>query len=193
MCYRFLLFMIMISCNIHFALAKQSTAIFAGGNFWYLQADFNNLPGVVYTLTGFDGGKTKFPTFALVSSGRTKYAQSVKVTFDDDKLSYARLVEYFFSHIDPTSKDGQFCDYGSQFRTVIFYLDSEQKKQAISVKKEVEKKFGKIYTEILPSTQFYPAEDYHQNYSQKKPLWYKYYRHRCERDKGLVDLWGSGN
>lgn len=169
--------------------AKESTAIFAGGCFWSMEADFDKLPGVVATVVGFDGGKALFPTYAQVSAGKTNYAESVKVLFDSDVLTYRSLVEYFFKHIDPVAADGQFCDKGRQYRSAIFYLNKEQQKIASDVKKQVLKKFDQVYTEIIPSTQFYPAEDYHQAYYKKNPWRYRYYQYRCGRDERIEELW----
>lgn len=171
--------------------ASPATAIFAGGCFWSMEADFDKLPGVIATVAGFDGGKTRFPTYALVSEGKTNYAESVKVTFDPAKLSYRALVEYFFRHIDPLASEGQFCDKGHQYRSAIFYLNKEQQKIATTVKRQVLKKFDRVYTEILPSRQFYPAEDYHQDYYKKNPWRYKYYSWHCGRDERLEEIWGT--
>ena len=171
--------------------AKESTAIFAGGCFWCMEADFKKLPGVISTISGFDGGRCIFPTYALVSSGKTHYAESVKVVFDSDKINYQALVGYFFKHIDPTEKDGQFCDKGRQYRSAIFYLNKEQQRIAMAVKKQLMIRFKTIYTEIEPSTQFYPAEDYNQDYAKKNPWRYKYYRYRCGRDERIQELWGT--
>src|SRR5688572_23756687 len=108
------------------AFAKQDVAIFAGGGFWSMEADFRQLPGVVETVAGFDGGKMQFPTYQQVETGKTKYAQCVKVVFDRDKISYRELVEYYFKHIDPTAQNEQFCDRGRQYRSAIFYLNADQ-------------------------------------------------------------------
>ncbi|QBR83084.1 peptide-methionine (S)-S-oxide reductase MsrA [Legionella israelensis] len=169
--------------------SKQDEAIFAGGCFWCVEADFDKLPGVLSTTSGYDGGTYKNPTYHLVSSGTTNYVESVKIIYDSDKISYRDLVLYFFRHIDPTSKDGQFCDRGRQYRSVIFYLNPEQKKVAEDVLEGVEKLFDKVYTEVLPSTHFYAAEKYHQNYYKKNPLRYKYYRWRCGRDQRVQEVW----
>ena len=174
--------------QINPVFSKTAEAIFAGGCFWCLEADFDKLPGVVSTESGFDGGTTKNPTYALVSSGETNYAESVRVVFDTKKLSYKALVQYFWKHIDPTTKDKQFCDTGHQYRSAIFYLNDEQKKMALASKQALEKKLPKVYTEIAPSTHFYKAEAYHQNYHKKNPLRYKYYRYSCGRDERLEEV-----
>ncbi len=173
------------------AHAKTEEAIFAGGCFWCLEADFDKLPGVISTESGFDGGTQKDPTYHTVSSGQTDYAEAVRVVFDPNKISYEGLVNYFWYHIDPTVKDAQFCDYGRQYRTAIFYLNTAQKTIAEKSKAKVQKKFETVYTEIVPSTHFYPAEAYHQNYYLNHPVQYKYYRYRCGRDARVKSLWGD--
>ncbi len=171
--------------------AFSATAIFAGGCFWCVESDFDKVPGVTQTISGYDGGTIKNPTYPLVSSGRTNYAEVVKVVYDEKKVNYKTLVNYFFTHIDPLVKDKQFCDTGHQYRSAIFYLNDKQKKIAEEVKSSLSKIFkGKtIYTEISPSTTFYPAEGYHQNYYKKNPYRYQYYRYRCGRDKRVKEVW----
>jgi len=168
--------------------SKTSEAIFAGGCFWCLEADFDKLSGVISTTSGFDGGTTNNPTYISVSSGETNYAESVRVVFDSEKISYAALVQYFWMHIDPTTENRQFCDKGRQYRSAIFYLNNEQKNIALASKEALEKKISKVHTEIVPSTQFYEAEAYHQNYYKRNPLRYNYYRHSCGRDKRLNEV-----
>lgn len=179
--------------NLNPAFGKTSEAIFAGGCFWCVEADFDKVQGVISTESGFDGGTTKNPTYLLVSSGKTNYAESVRVVFDPEKISYKELVDYFWKHIDPTVKDSQFCDHGHQYRSAIFYLSEEQKAIALASKQEIEKKFPHVYTEIVPSTRFYPAEAYHQNYYINNSLRYKFYRYRCGRDQRVQEVWKNEN
>ena len=169
--------------------ANTEQAIFAGGCFWCMEADFDHLPGVISTTSGYDGDTIKNPTYEQVSAGGTNYAESVLVAFDSTKVSYKQLVDYFFRHIDPTTKDGQFCDQGHQYRSAVFYLNNEQKTVAETVKNSLMHSFPEVYTEIVPSTHFYPAEEYHQNYYQKNPIRYKYYRYRCGRDARVEEVW----
>ncbi|KTD20951.1 peptide methionine sulfoxide reductase [Legionella lansingensis] len=175
--------------NLNPAYSATAQAIFAGGCFWCVEADFDKVAGVLATESGFDGGTEKNPTYQSVSSGKTNYAEAVRVTFDPNKVSYQQLVNYFWKHIDPTVKDSQFCDHGRQYRSAIFYLDEGQKRIALASKREIEKKFPHVYTEIVPSTHFYPAEEYHQNYYINHPLRYKYYRYRCGRDQRVQEVW----
>lgn len=169
--------------------AKTETALFAGGCFWCLEADFDKVPGVLHTTSGYDGGTEKDPTYALVSSGNTDYVETVLVQFNPDKVSYRQLLDYYWHHIDPTVANQQFCDFGRQYRSVIFFLNEEQKKEALASKEYVKTKFPIIHTDIIPSTHFYPAEEYHQKYYQKNPLRYRFYRYRCGRDARVKELW----
>ncbi|CAM2843197.1 peptide-methionine (S)-S-oxide reductase MsrA [Legionella worsleiensis] len=175
--------------NLATGFAKTEQAIFAGGCFWCMEADFDHLPGVISTTSGYDGDVGEKPSYELVSAGKTHYAESVLVTFDSAKLNYKQLVEYFFRHIDPTTQNAQFCDQGPQYRSAIFYLNNEQKQTAQAIKKALMNSFPIIYTEVIPSTHFYPAEEYHQNYYQKNPIRYKYYRYRCGRDARIDEVW----
>ncbi|KTC73930.1 peptide methionine sulfoxide reductase [Legionella birminghamensis] len=170
---------------------KTAEAIFAGGCFWFMEADFYKQKGVLATITGFDGGTTPDPTYEEVTAGHTNYTEAVRIIYNPAQISYKQLLDYFWHHIDPTTEDAQFCESGRQYRAAIFYLNENQKRIALESKKSIEKKFPKIYTEILPSTTFYAADDDHQNYSQKNPLRYRYYRFRCGRDSRLEAIWGK--
>lgn len=172
-----------------FAYAATEEAIFAGGCFWCMQADFDKLPGVVKTIAGYDGGQLPNPTYQQVSAGGTHYAESVKVIYDSTQLNYQQLLDYYWRHIDPTAKDAQFCDVGDQYRTAIFYLNEEQKQQALASFKIISKKFPAVYTQITPSTHFYPAEEYHQSYYLKNSVQYHYYRWNCGRDAKINEVW----
>ncbi len=180
---------IILLLNLNMAWGAMDEAIFAGGCFWCLEADLDKLPGVVRTTSGYDGGHTKNPTYQAVSTGKAHYVESVRVEFDRSKLSYQTLLDYYWKHIDPTAKNGQFCDQGPQYRSVIFYLNKEQEHLAKASKRALKKKFKHVYTEVLPSTQFYAAEVYHQDYYKKNPIRYKYYRYRCGRDERVKEVW----
>lgn len=169
-------------------------ALFAGGCFWCVESDFDKVPGVLSTTSGYSGGRTANPTYQQVSSHNTGHAEVVEVEFDPAKVSYAQLVEYFWRTIDPTTKDQQFCDRGNPYRSAIFALNAEQLKiaQASKVALEKVKPFKEaIVTDVLMATTFYPAEDYHQDYYKKNPVRYKYYRTSCGRDARLQQLWGD--
>ena len=175
------------------AQGKTAKAIFAGGCFWCVEADFDKVPGVISTTSGYIGGKTKNPTYREVSAGGTGHAEAVEIVYDPDKVSYAKLLDVFWRNIDPLAKDKQFCDSGDQYRSAIFYLDEEQKKLADETKKKVEAKFAprKVYTEVTRADAFYQAEDYHQDYYKKNEARYNFYRWNCGRDQRLEQLWGK--
>jgi peptide-methionine (S)-S-oxide reductase len=181
----------------HFAAAQtkaaSATAIFAGGCFWCTESDFDKVPGVTETISGYINGMRTNPTYEEVSAGKTGHTEAVKVTYDPTKVTYAQLVEIFWKTIDPTVKNEQFCDRGTQYRSGIYPLDEEQLKAAQLSKSALEKtaRFKEILTEVVKATTFYPAEDYHQNYHQKNPLRYKHYRTGCGRDARLEQLWGK--
>jgi peptide-methionine (S)-S-oxide reductase len=174
---------------------KKETAIFAGGCFWCIEADFEKLAGVLSVDSGYAGGNTINPTYDQVSAGTTGHIEVVEVTYDAHKVSYSTLLEYFWRQIDPTVKDRQFCDQGSQYRSAIFYKNDEQK-VIIEKSKAAILQAGilkDIYTDILPDSTFYKAEEYHQDYYKKNPVRYKYYRSRCGRDDRLKQVWGNQN
>lgn len=167
-------------------------ATFAGGCFWCMQPPFDALPGVVSTTVGYTGGSKKNPTYEEVSAGGTGHAESIEVLFDPRRVSYRQLLAVFWHNIDPLTADGQFCDYGHQYRTAIFYHNESQRREAEAAKRALEKARGwKIVTAIEPAGPFYPAEEYHQKYYQKNPFRYRFYRFNCGRDRRLKELWGA--
>lgn len=186
-----LLLFILITLIPVIGVSKTETAIFAGGCFWCLEADFDKLNGVVSTQSGYDGGTQKNPTYESVSSGTTNYAESVRVIYDSDKVTYQELLNYFWHHIDPTQNNGQFCDHGKQYRSEIFYLNDDQKTTALNSLAKIKKRFNHVYTTVEPSTHFYPAETYHQDYYKKNPIRYKYYRWCCGRDEQVKNTWNN--
>jgi peptide-methionine (S)-S-oxide reductase len=174
--------------------AGLEKATFAGGCFWCMEPAFDKLPGVRSVISGYTGGQKLNPTYEEVSSGTTGHAESIEISYDPAVISYSKLLDVFWHNIDPTVKDRQFCDVGSQYRSAIFYHNEEQKRSAEASKKALEesKRFpGPVYTEIVAATTFYPAEEYHQKYYQKNPIRYKYYRYGCGRDQRLKELWGK--
>ena len=175
------------------AQAKTATATFAGGCFWCTEADFDKVPGVISTTSGYTGGTVKDPTYHQVSAGGTGHAEAVQVVYDPSKVTYARLLDVYWHSVDPLVKDQQFCDHGNQYRTAIFYRTDEEKKLAEETKKQVEAKFAPrtVYTQIVKADTFYPAEDYHQDYYKKNEARYKFYRWNCGRDQRLEQLWGK--
>ena len=175
--------------------APLATAIFAGGCFWCTEADFEKLTGVVMAESGYIGGHLKNPTYEQVSQGFTGHAEAVRVTYNPKLVNYEKLLDYFWRHIDPTDKDQQFCDVGNQYRSAIFHQDETQKKAAEASKEALLRngKFIKIYTEIVPASRFYLAEEYHQDYYKKNPIRYKYYRNGCGRDARVNKVWGAAH
>jgi peptide-methionine (S)-S-oxide reductase len=189
----------------HAALAASTTtqvtvppgdkvATFAGGCFWCMEQPFDRLPGVVATISGYTGGRTVNPSYEDVSSGRTGHAEAVDVVYDPRKVSYEKLLEVFWVNVDPTTRDRQFCDVGTQYTSAIFYHDEEQRRAAEASRARVEKaKTFKepIVTRIEMAGPFYPAEDYHQDFYRKNPVRYQLYRKGCGRDARLHELWGD--
>jgi len=174
------------------AVPERAVATFAGGCFWCVESDFDHVPGVLETISGYTGGKVANPTYSQVSAGGTGHAESVEVVYDPRKVSFAQLLDYFWHHVDPTVKDQQFCDHGNQYRTAIFVHNDEEQKLAEASKKKVEAELKKpIYTEIVQAGPFYKAEDYHQDFYLKNPTKYKFYRWNCGRDQRLEQIWGK--
>ncbi len=172
---------------------KNATAIVAGGCFWCVEADFDKLPGVVDTESGYTGGQVSNPTYEQVSRGGTGHAEAVRITYDPKKITYEQLLDYFWRHIDPTVKDRQFCDTGDQYRSAIFYQGDAQRLAADASKARLEKsgRFPMIHTEVVPAGAFYSAEEYHQDYYRKNPIRYKFYRTSCGRDARVNEVWGE--
>ena len=176
------------------ATAATAKAIFAGGCFWCVESDFDKVPGVLSTTSGYTGGTVANPSYEQVSGKHTGHAEAVEVVFDPAKVSYSQLVEHFWRTIDPTTADRQFCDVGSPYRTGIFAVDAAQLQQAQASRAALEKSKpfkDPIVTEVVKAGAFYPAEGYHQDYYKKNPVRYQYYRLNCGRDARLKQLWGS--
>lgn len=173
---------------------KLEKATFAGGCFWCMEPPFEKLEGVSEAISGYTGGQEANPTYEEVSAGRTGHLESIQVLYDPSKISYSDLLEVFWRQIDPTDPGGQFVDRGSQYRSAIFYNNDEQKRLA-ELSKEALNKSGRydkpIVTEISKATEFYPAEDYHQDFYKKNPLRYKSYRYFSGRDKYVKKIWGD--
>ncbi|MFM2399449.1 MAG: hypothetical protein RL341_1606 [Pseudomonadota bacterium] len=173
--------------------ATTETAIFAGGCFWCVESDFDKVPGVLKTESGYTGGTVPNVTYEQVGKGNTGHAEAVRITFDPGKVSYAQLLDYFWRHIDPTVKDRQFCDIGPEYRSAIFAQGPAQLTAAQASKTALEKsgKFKQIHTEVVAAGPFYPAEEYHQDYYKKNPVRYNYYRKSCGRDARVAEVWGE--
>jgi len=173
--------------------SEYALAIFAGGCFWCMEPPYDKLEGVISTTSGYIGGSTEHPTYEEVSAGNTGHTEAVEIKYDPARISYAKLLEIFWKNIDPTVKGRQFCDWGNQYRTGIFYHNGEEKRMAEESKKQLvdSGKVERIVTEITAATTFYRAEEYHQDYYIKNPVRYKLYRYNCGRDERLQQLWGE--
>jgi len=173
---------------------KLESVVLGGGCFWCIEADYEKLDGVVDVISGYAGGHVKNPSYQQVSAGDSGHIEVVKVTYDANKINYSQILDYFWRHVDPTRDDGQFCDRGPQYRPAIFYQDEAQKKLALASTNQIEqsKPFVEpLKVELIQITQFYPAEDYHQDYYKKNPIRYKFYRFNCGRDARVEQLWGE--
>jgi peptide-methionine (S)-S-oxide reductase len=172
---------------------QMAKATFAGGCFWCMEPPYDKLDGVVETIVGYTGGHKQNPTYKEVSAGVTGHTEAIEIHYDPGKISYGELLDVFWRNIDPTVKDAQFCDHGSQYRTGIFYHDEEQKRLVEDSRQKLleSKRFKDVHTEIVEAPTFWVAEDYHQDYYKKSPLRYKIYRYGCGRDRRLKELWGG--
>lgn len=170
-------------------------AYFAGGCFWCMEEAFEKVAGVTAVISGYMGGTVKSPSYEDVSSGRTGHAESVEVQYEPSKVSYSQLLEAFWRNVDPVTANAQFCDHGSQYRAAIFYRNEEEKQAAEDSKRAIEqsKRFKEpIVTQLTPAGEFYPAEEYHQDFYKKNPIRYKFYKYNCGRAQRLEVLWGGG-
>ena len=170
------------------------TAVLAGGCFWCIQPAFDKAPGVSKTLVGYCGGTEPNPTYELVTSERTKYRESIEITYDPAKISFAQLLDIYWKQINPTQSDGQFTDVGPSYRAAIFVANDEEKKIAAASKEKLAQsgKFDRpIATEILPAMKFYPAEDYHQKYYQQNPAHFEAFEQGSGRNAFHEKKWND--
>ena len=177
----------------HAAIAAADKAILAGGCFWCMEADFEKLAGVTDVISGFTGGTLKNPTY---NGNHEGHYEAVEITYDPGKVSYKKLLEYFWVNIDPFDARGQFCDKGPSYLSAIFVANDTERKIAEESKQKVAELFpgNEIVTPILNASIFYPIkgnESYHQDYYKKSPIRYKFYRWNCGRDTRLKELWGD--
>lgn len=180
--------------NAPAVVASQEDAVFAGGCFWCTEADFDKVPGVLQTISGYTGGTISNPSYEDVTSGTSGHYESVRVIYDPSVVSYKQLVEYFWRTIDPYDARGQFCDKGSSYKTAIFVQTDEEREIAEATKAEIAAENDlptPVATEILDQETFWPAEDYHQDFYKKNKQRYTFYRTRCGRDQRLEQIWGE--
>lgn len=171
-------------------MADSATAVFAGGCFWCMESDYEAQTGVTEVVSGFTGGTLKNPTY---SGNHKGHFEAVNVTYDPAVVSYSELLDVFWRNVDPFDNQGQFCDKGASYRSAIFPGSQSERDLAERSKTNVATRFAgqNIYTEIRDRSEFWPVEEYHQNYYLKNPVRYKYYRWKCGRDQRLEQLWGS--
>lgn len=191
-----------INCSKAYA-GKTGVMVVAGGCFWCVESDFESVPGVLKAVSGYTGGNTKNPTYKQVGSGGTGHYEAVQITYDSNKISYAKLLNLFFRSVDPTDAGGQFCDRGETYRTAVFVSNAAEKAITMAAITEARKDLGrKIVTPILRAKRFYKAEAYHQDYSKgtkivltryglkRQSSAYNAYRKACGRDARVRKLWG---
>jgi peptide-methionine (S)-S-oxide reductase len=169
-------------------------AYFAGGCFWCMEEAFEKVDGVSSVISGYMGGTVADPSYEAVSSGRTGHAEAVEVLYDPAKVSYQKLLDAFWLNVDPITPNAQFCDHGSQYRSAIFFQTDEEKRASETSKQVIEqsRRFKEpIVTQIAMASQFYPAEEYHQDFYKKNPVRYKFYKYNCGRAQRLETLWGK--
>lgn len=169
-------------------------AYFAGGCFWCMEEAFEKLDGVLDVVSGYMGGSVKNPSYEQVSAGQTGHAESVEVRYDPAKVTYTQLLEAFWRNVDPITPNAQFCDHGNQYRAAIFYQGEDERRAAEDSKRAIEqsKRFSTpIVTQLTAASEFYPAEEYHQDFYKKNPIRYKYYKFTCGRSQRLESLWGN--
>lgn len=173
---------------------EPAKAYFAGGCFWCMEEAFEKVDGVIAAVSGYMGGTVQNPSYEEVSSGRTGHAESIEVLYDPSKVTYNQLLEAFWRNVDPITPNAQFCDHGTQYRAAIFYQNDQEKRFAEESKQAIEqsKRFTQpIVTQIVMASQFYTAEEYHQDFYKKNPIRYKFYKYNCGRAQRLDELWGK--
>lgn len=174
--------------------APLGKAYFAGGCFWCMEEAFEKIDGVLSATSGYMGGTVVNPSYEEVSAGRTGHAESVEVVYDPAKVNYQKLLDAFWRNVDPITPNAQFCDHGNQYRSAIFFQTDEEKRTSDSSKLAIEqsRRFKEpIVTQIVTASQFYPAEEYHQDFYKKNPIRYKVYKYNCGRAQRLEALWGK--
>jgi peptide-methionine (S)-S-oxide reductase len=176
------------------ALAATEEAVLAGGCFWCLEHDLEELPGVIDVVSGYSGGKLANPTYRQVSAGGSGHQEVVRVRFDNTQIRYDTLLRAYWRNIDPLDGGGQFCDRGDSYRPVIFTTSANQSVEArnslVAAARELGRPAAAIKVAIRPLARFWPAEDYHQNYARRNGVKYNYYRWSCGRDRRLDAVWG---
>ena len=173
--------------------SSPDTAVFAGGCFWCMEPPFDELSGVLSTVSGYAGGHVSNPTYEQVTAGGTGHREAIQIVYDTTRIGYDELLEVFWRNVDPLDDGGQFCDRGFSYTTAIFVRDDGKAEKAEVSKDRIQERFDRpVVTPVVRDFEFYPAEDYHQNYYQEHSIRYKFYRWSCGRDDRLEELWGEG-
>ena len=170
-----------------------AVATFAGGCFWCVESDFDKVPGVVETISGYTGGTVANPDYKQVTKGGTGHREAVQIRYDPTQVSYERLLHVFWRSVDPTDDGGQFCDRGESYQTAIFAGSEEERRLAEASKEALDRSMvldAPVVTPIEAAGEFYPAENYHQDYYTKNPIRYRFYRFSCGRDSRVQQVWG---
>ncbi len=173
---------------------KNNTIVLAGGCFWCIESDYEKLDGIIDVVSGYSGGHITNPTYQQVTTGTSGHIEVVEVTYNPKIISYEKILDYFWHHIDPTRNDGQFCDRGPQYRPAIFYKNDKEKEAILKSARHITKTKpfdAPLKVAFIPQATFYRAEEYHQDYYKKSPIRYKYYRFSCRRDARIEELWGK--
>lgn len=176
------------------AQARTAEAVFAGGCFWCMESELEGVPGVIDVVSGYTGGHVPNPSYRQVSSGTTGHVEAVRVRYDDARLSYEKLIDYFWSNIDPLDDEGQFCDKGPQYRSAVFVANAQERAIAEKTRTAAATRLrepGIVKTEIRDAAPFYAAEAEHQDYYRKNPIRYRLYKEGCGRDRRLDAVWGD--
>ncbi|MFO1121842.1 MAG: peptide-methionine (S)-S-oxide reductase MsrA [Hyphomicrobiales bacterium] len=196
--FAFVILGIAVLASLPASAAQRATAILAGGCFWCVEHDFRQLAGVTQVVSGYSGGSRANPTYEdyhdTDAENPVPHVEVVEVTYDPATLSYDALLDYYFRHIDPTDGGGQFCDRGPAYRPVVFFATDAERAAADAKKTDVARQIGQpVQVDILPAAAFWPAEDYHQDYAEKNPVRYKYYRWNCGRDQRIEEVWSAAS
>ena len=169
-----------------------ASAYFAGGCFWCMEPPYDDVDGVLETISGYSGGDVENPSYRQVVAGGTGHLEAIRIVYDPERVSYEDLLYIFWRNVDPVDAGGQFCDRGESYTTAIFYANDEQRRLARRSLREIRGRFDQsIATDIEALDEFYRAEEYHQNYYRKNSARYSFYRASCGRDARLREVWGE--
>ena len=187
---KILLFVTIFLINLNLSASENKKAYFAGGCFWCMEESFDSVDGVVSSISGYSGGHLKNPTYQDVIYKDTGHVEAIEITYDPEIVSYEKLLNVYWRNIDPFDAEGQFCDKGKSYRSVIFFQNKLEKEFINKSFSNLEKTFNnKIVTLVWEFEKFYPAEDYHQDYYEKNFIRYLMYKKGCKREETLKKIW----